>query len=157
MASRPRGLSLGTPKGVVPAAGRGHSGDVITCPVCENVQAQGVECDVCGRPFPASQVREAGHAPPEVEPVPGLEPTRVDTPPTAPAPLAADAPCVWCGHVQSAGRLCDRCGMQRHRGAGPGGGAAAAEAEGPSCPECGLLVTRGSVCPNCGIRLPEAE
>jgi hypothetical protein len=43
------------------------------CPVCDNEQATGEACDVCGRPFPAGAVAAA-----PVEPVPGLEPTRFD-------------------------------------------------------------------------------
>jgi hypothetical protein len=43
---------------------------MITCPLCEHVQAQGGECEVCGRRLPA------GPAPlPPVAPIDGLEPT----------------------------------------------------------------------------------
>jgi hypothetical protein len=44
-----------------------------TCPVCENAQPSGEECDVCGRPFPRGE-----RVPAPVEAVPGLEPTRFE-------------------------------------------------------------------------------
>lgn len=46
--------------------------------MCDNEQATGEACDVCGRPFPAG----AAVAEP-VEPVPGLEPTRFEDVPRA--------------------------------------------------------------------------
>lgn len=130
---------------------------MITCPVCEHPQQSGVECDVCGHPFGRDEVAAAGHSDPMPEPVPGLEPTAVVAPGTPTPALAPDAPCVWCGHVQRAGRLCDRCGMQRHRGESPGNRAqdADAEAEGNVCPECGSTGQSGR-CHNCGARVPEA-
>jgi hypothetical protein len=131
---------------------------VIVCPLCQSQQAQGVECDVCGRPFPESMVADAGHAAAPVEAVPGLETTQIAEPPST-APLPEDAPCNWCGHVQEGGRVCARCGMQRHRGKGAGG-AAAAEAdleEGMGlCRDCGFpsLPPR---CRNCGTRVVLGE
>jgi hypothetical protein len=40
------------------------------CPVCEHVQSAGVECDVCGKEFPAT-----GPGAADVAPLEGLEPT----------------------------------------------------------------------------------
>jgi hypothetical protein len=48
---------------------------VITCPVCEQPQAEGAECLVCGRPLGA--VGAAGAEPP-VEPLEGLETTAAE-------------------------------------------------------------------------------
>ena len=129
---------------------------MITCPVCEHPQAQGTECDICGRPFPPDVVHTAGHADPPPEPVPGLELTAVVAPALPTPALAPNAPCVWCGHVQGEGRICDRCGMQRHRGERLGTPAAATDDDTPGCPECGHP-SAGSRCRNCGARLPEAS
>ena len=95
---------------------------MIVCPVCENQQAQGTACDVCGVPFPKGQVATLGHRDPPVVPMEGLETTAVVAPGAAsvvPA-VTANSPCVWCKHVQPSGLICDRCGMQRHRGGDPG-------------------------------------
>ncbi len=43
---------------------------MIVCPVCEHVQAQGAECDVCGK-----KLLHGAAAIPFVPPVDGLEPT----------------------------------------------------------------------------------
>jgi hypothetical protein len=51
---------------------------MIVCPVCEHAQAQGAECDVCGK-----KLLHGAAAIPLVPPVEGLEPTRhadVDAP-----------------------------------------------------------------------------
>jgi len=108
--------------------------------------------------FPASMVSEAGHTDPPPEPVPGLESTLLESndPPTP--EVAAGAPCVWCGHVQAEGALCDRCGMQRHRGAR----AHTAPAQGDDgetlvvCGECGLP-TPPPRCRGCGARVSGPE
>jgi len=70
---------------------------MLTCPVCDNQQPSGEECEVCGRPFARGL---AVPAPPD--PVPGLEPTRFEAvaagddrldglEPTALSPVEADA------------------------------------------------------------------
>ena len=65
---------------------------MITCPVCEHVQAAGSECEVCGRHLVAGRGTDAPVAPLEgleptglgagadapLELVPGLEPTRLE-------------------------------------------------------------------------------
>ncbi|HUL60383.1 MAG TPA: hypothetical protein VLU43_13960 [Anaeromyxobacteraceae bacterium] len=45
---------------------------MIVCPVCEHAQAQGAECEVCGK-----KLLHGAAAIPEVVPVDGLEPTRL--------------------------------------------------------------------------------
>jgi hypothetical protein len=55
-----------------------------TCALCESSQPVGESCDVCGRPFPASEA-----VPVPVQPLEGLEATRHDATRDAPtAPLA---------------------------------------------------------------------
>jgi hypothetical protein len=51
-----------------------------TCPLCENVQPGGEECDVCGRPFPRGE-----GVPVPVAPLPELERTAIEIPPGAAA------------------------------------------------------------------------
>jgi len=82
---------------------------MITCPVCEHVQAAGSECEVCGRHLVAGRGTDGPVAPLEgleptglgagadapLEPVPGLEPTRLEgwgeAPPEAVQDLEATA------------------------------------------------------------------
>ncbi|RMG21585.1 MAG: hypothetical protein D6729_00450 [Deltaproteobacteria bacterium] len=127
---------------------------MIVCPVCENRQARGTECEVCGKVFSLSVVRAAGHAV-EAAPLEGLEPTRYETPGAPVAPVADDAPCVWCRHVQKGGKFCERCGMERHRGR------ARSDEQVPGhllpegwarCGECGLP-TPPPRCRGCGARV----
>lgn len=74
---------------------------MVVCPVCENQQPTGDECQVCGH-----RLRGPGVAPLPVEPLPGLEATALgsaEPPPAAPMleleptrhrPAAGDAPLV---------------------------------------------------------------
>jgi predicted amidophosphoribosyltransferase len=60
----------------------------VICPLCQNAQQRGSECDVCGR-----RLEGAGHAPEAILPVDGLEPTLHDpAPPTPVAHLAGLEP-----------------------------------------------------------------
>jgi hypothetical protein len=55
---------------------------MLVCPLCEEEQAPAETCRVCGR-----SLVEAGAAPAPVEPIAGLEPTRLDD--VGPAPVDA--------------------------------------------------------------------
>jgi len=57
-----------------------------TCPLCENVQPGGEECDVCGRPFPRGE-----GVPVPVAPLPELERTALEVPSGAPVPAEPTA------------------------------------------------------------------
>jgi hypothetical protein len=46
---------------------------MVVCPVCEHAQAQGAECEVCGK-----RLARGAAAIPQVSPVDGFEPTRLD-------------------------------------------------------------------------------
>src|SRR5512137_2525819 len=52
-----------------------------TCPLCENVQPGGEECELCGRPFPRGE-----GVPVPVVPLPDLERTALEVPPGAATP-----------------------------------------------------------------------
>jgi len=58
---------------------------MIVCPVCEHAQAQGAECEVCGR-----KLLHGAAAIPAVPPLEGLEPTRLDEAVDAPADSVPD-------------------------------------------------------------------
>lgn len=131
---------------------------VIVCPLCQNEQAEGIECDVCGRPFPEHLVEDAGHEDMPVEPMPGLETTRVAEPKAEATPPSEQPACNWCGHKQRSGRVCERCGMQRHRGRVPEPKVAVNDDGEPlgHCGECGFD-SRPPRCVNCGsvIDMPD--
>jgi hypothetical protein len=153
-----------------------------TCALCENVQATGESCDVCGRPFPAGV-----GVPAPVERLPDLEatlaepveaaaerladidPTRLDPvqvvvaameglEPTEAEGIPDDEPspaavaCRYCRTPAPAGEA-----FCSHCGMRLPTPVAAAEAEPEPvlCRDCGALV-RGAACPACGlpVRLP---
>lgn len=89
----------------------------------------------------------------DVPPIPGLEATSLSEPvaqPTAPSPAAGPPACRYCGHRQSEGALCERCGMQLprlYRGSD-------LDEEGRSpCPVCGVKGRLRDRCPSCGAHL----
>ena len=132
---------------------------VINCPLCHNRQERGTECDVCGRPFPEDLVRESGHEDMPVEPIPGLETTRVSASSSkSTRPVEVNAPCNWCGHRQKQGRVCERCGMQRHRGAKATAEEPDEEGDEPLllCGECGFK-TLPPRCINCGSGVKQPD
>jgi hypothetical protein len=138
-------------------------------------------CPHCATPAPTTPIcRSCGlpvEAPPQIEPLPGVEPTRYapqaaavsrldgletteevlgDTSipeveakpaPTKPAP----APCRRCGAPAGAGRVCERCGMAL---APVGREAKAEEPVTVRCRACGVPnPAEREVCCACGMRL----
>ncbi len=142
---------------------------MIVCPVCEHPQAQGFECEVCGKQLvPSRQIALAvaplpeleqtqfglGDAPVPVIALPDLELTRVDSsapvPPAPPMPeldlMRADAMDV---PVQSlpeleGHRLAELTPAERT--AAPTGAAV--------CRYCRNVQAEGAICDRCGMRLP---
>ncbi len=130
---------------------------VITCPLCQHQQARGLECDVCGRPFPEHLVAEVGQEALPVEPMPGLETTAVAPPEDTRAATGLDSRCNWCGHEQEGGRVCERCGRQRKRSDVPVPKSEEEEEEGLLvCGECGFK-SPPPRCFNCGsmVKAPD--
>jgi hypothetical protein len=154
---------------------------MIVCPVCEHAQAQGAECEVCGRSFGRAAVR------PLVAPLEGMETSRlpagadVATSPllglesTAMAPVDADAPPfpglertaaaipgdgptpfpaqVVCRYCRTPAAPGQRlCGRCGMRLPVIASAAPAPEAESPRVCSCGTPVS-GALCPSCGARL----
>lgn len=131
---------------------------MIICPLCENQQAQGISCDVCGKAFSKDLVGEHGHSDPPVAPMEGLETTAQEALAAVRVPaLAVDAPCVWCKHRQVTGTICDKCGMQRHRGARPAAPAEVEGAEVVTCRDCATPGEPGGRCVGCGAKMPSPE
>ncbi len=151
------------------------------CALCENVQAAGEACDVCGQPFPAAE-----RTPVAVEPLEGLEATSLPPVDAVPEVLPElEATAIDPVHVVAVAMeglqpteadgipddvpaelpsapVCRYC-----RNPAPAGEAFCAhcgmrlpppppQAEPPrevrNCSECGTPV-RGSSCPGCGARL----
>lgn len=84
---------------------------------------------------------------PQVETVPGLEPTS-DTFERLPVDPQAATRCEWCGYPQATGRVCDHCGRARTRVLN------AVEGDRDSlvvvCAACGARGASGRACPVCG-------
>ena len=160
--------------------------DVIVCPVCENQQAQGFECDVCGKDLSALGAAAgglddlgdlgalAGLGPPPVggEQVPGLEvtvPERVGD-----VPLEAD-PDLEANLVKQVGEVpierlpdletaADRVGdvpVERMPDLAeervPDDGQRTPEVAGAvTCRYCRNVQASGMICDKCGMRLPRS-
>jgi hypothetical protein len=118
-----------------------------TCVVCENVQAAGAECDVCGRPFPAGEAR-----PVPVEPLEGLEATLRPPADAVPDPMPDLEPTSTAAVEVTVASI---EGLEPTEAEGipddppsPGGSAAA-------CRYCGEAAPLGEIfCARCGMRLP---
>ncbi len=163
----------------------GRLPDVIVCPVCENQQAQGLECDVCGKDLstlgPAAGLADlgglgdlAGLGPPPlgVDQVPGLEVTIPDR--VGEVPLEAD-PDLEANLVKKVGEVpvermpdletaADRVGdvpvermpdLADERA--PDDGVRTPEVTGAvTCRYCRNVQASGMICDKCGMKLPRA-
>jgi hypothetical protein len=137
---------------------------MLTCPVCEHTQAEGAECEVCGK-----KLLHGLAAIPQVPPVEGFEPTRHSDVPAAADPFpdleptaqaAADAPedpapdldRGRADPVDVAGEPVP--GLERTADAIPDDPRTAVPAI-VSCRYCHTPASSGErVCARCGMRLP---
>lgn len=121
---------------------------MIVCPLCEHQQAQGTECDGCGKVLVSG-----GAAKVEVSPLPELELSRVRAGPDLPAVRLPDleatgAPGVGPVPVQPLPEL--------EAGRAPADGTRTAAPVGPvTCRYCRNVQAEGAVCERCGMRLPK--
>lgn len=140
---------------------------MIVCPVCEHAQAQGAECEVCGK-----RLLPAGAGLPSAPPVEGLEPTHhapvdaaesalPDLEPTrardvdAPAETIPDLDHGRAAPVDVAGELVPD--LERAGEAIPGDAPTAVPAV-VTCRYCRTPAHPGErVCGRCGMRLPVFE
>lgn len=140
---------------------------MIICPVCEHPQAQGEECDQCGKrlvrprptaaavlPLPELELtpHAGGKAPVAVEQVAELAATRVAPVPAVPAERVPDleptrsAPA---GNVVNASLLELETGREQDDGVRTAVSTGAA-----TCRYCRNVQAEGLVCEKCGMRLP---
>lgn len=134
------------------------------CALCENVQASGEACEVCGHLFapgpPTPIVSESledlertGIDPVQVvvSAMEDLQPTEVEGVPDdgLPDPLAA-VTCRYCRNPTRPGEaFCEHCGMRLPT---PPEGVEAPPASVLLCRDCGTPV-KGASCPGCGARV----
>ncbi|QSQ26809.1 hypothetical protein JY651_18655 [Pyxidicoccus parkwayensis] len=143
---------------------------MIICPVCDHVQPEGTECDVCGRGFPTQAVVAAPVAPlPELEltphaggrvavqvaVLPELDSTRMKAGPDLPAQVVQDleltrAPATGAVAVALLPELdTGRAEDDGVRTAAPTGAVV--------CRYCRNTQAEGLFCDNCGMRLSRAR
>ncbi len=142
---------------------------MVVCPLCEHAQPTGDVCDVCGR-----KLAGPGAEPLPIAPLEGLEPTRLDAPPSAaPSPLPGLEPTA---HPAVNAALVAVPDLERGRAAPvavvpeplPGvertevepipGDAPTPEPVAPTCRYCRTPAAPGELlCSRCGMRLPTAR
>jgi hypothetical protein len=143
---------------------------MIICPVCEHQQAQGDECDNCGKKLQAPRaaavpvatlpeleqtVHAGGRAPVQAETIPELDLTRQKAGPDLPPQVVQDMETTRVGPIDKVsvetvpeldtGRAAD----DGVRTAAPMGAV--------TCRYCRNVQAEGLVCDRCGMRLPKAR
>lgn len=143
---------------------------MIICPVCEHQQAQGIECEVCGKKLVAAapvavavatlpeleQTQLAGgRAPVPVSSIPDLELTRRDAVPN----VAVQAvPELDTGRSAKVGNVAAAPMQDMDTGRADAIGAKTAAPVGPIvCRYCRNVQETGAVCDRCGMRLPKVK
>jgi hypothetical protein len=143
---------------------------MIICPMCEHQQAQGIECEVCGKKLAtAAPVAVAvatlpeleqtqlagGRAPVAVASIPDLELTRRDSVPN----VAVQAvPELDTGRSAKVGNVAAAPMQDMDTGRADAIGAKTAAPTGPVvCRYCRNVQETGAVCDRCGMRLPKAR
>ncbi|MDY7231690.1 hypothetical protein [Hyalangium rubrum] len=141
---------------------------MIICPVCEHQQAQGTECDNCGKKLQAPQAvavpvvtlpeleqthHAGGRAPVETQALPELDHTRQKAGPDLPAQAVQDLEATRAAPIDKVsveavpeldtGRAAD----DGVRTAAPSGAVV--------CRYCRNVQAEGLVCDRCGMRLPK--
>ncbi|WZX16189.1 hypothetical protein NVS55_22460 [Myxococcus stipitatus] len=143
---------------------------MIICPVCDHVQPEGIECDVCGKRFPATVTAtppvarlpeleltpHAGGRDAVVAPtLPELDATRLRSGPDLPAQVVQDLELTLSGPTADApaGGL---DGLDTGR-APDDGVRTAAPLGAVACRYCRHVQATGLLCDNCGMRMPRAR
>jgi hypothetical protein len=143
---------------------------MIICPMCDHVQPEGTECDVCGRRFPAPTVDVAPVAPlPELEltphaggrvavevaALPDLDLTRQKAGPDLPAQSVPDLELTRAG---ATGAVPVALMQELDTGRAQDDGVRTAAPVGAVvCRYCRNVQAQGMLCDNCGMRLPRAR
>jgi ribosomal protein L32 len=139
---------------------------MIICPVCEHQQAQGVECDMCGKRFtavgtPAVAVARlpeleqtqlaGGRAPVATASIPDLELTRQRSSPDV---AVQPVPELETTRRASAGNVMVAPLQELDTGRAPMVGAKTAMPTTIVCRYCRNVQANGAICERCGMRLP---
>ncbi|MCP3144514.1 hypothetical protein [Pyxidicoccus xibeiensis] len=143
---------------------------MIICPLCDHVQPEGTECDVCGRVFPAQTVDAApvaqlaeleltphtgGRAAVVVAALPELDLTRQKAGPDLPAQVVPDLELTRAG-VTGAVPVAPMQELDTGR-AQDDGVRTAAPVGVVVCRYCRNEQAQGMLCDRCGMRLPRAR
>ncbi len=121
---------------------------MIICPVCEHQQAQGVECEVCGKRF-----TEAGTPAVAVTTLPELEQTQLAG---GRAPVATAAiPDLEVTRQQSSPEVAVQRIQELDTGRAMQVGAKTAAPTAVLCRYCRNVQASGAICDRCGMRLPK--
>ena len=143
---------------------------MIICPLCDHVQPEGTECDVCGRVFPVPAVDTAPVAPlaeleltphaggrvaVEVAALPELDLTRQKAGPDLPAQVVPDLELTRAG---ATGTVPVETVPELDTGRAQDDGVRTAAPVGAVvCRYCRNVQAQGLLCDNCGMRLPRAR
>lgn len=143
---------------------------MIICPVCDHVQPQGTECDVCGRAFPAQAAapvpvaplpeleltpHSGGRAPVEAPALPELDLTRLKAGPDLPAQVVQDLELT---RAADAGAVPVAPMLDLDTGRAEDDGVRTAAPTGSVvCRYCRNVQAQGLLCDHCGMRLPRAR
>jgi hypothetical protein len=143
---------------------------MIICPVCDHVQPEGTECDVCGRVFPAPVVDAApvarlaeleltphagGRGPVEVAVLAELDATRMKAGPDLPAQVVPDLELTRAG---ATGAVPVAPMLELDTGRAQDDGVRTVAPTGAvTCRYCRNVQAEGLLCDNCGMRLPRAR
>jgi hypothetical protein len=143
---------------------------MIICPLCDHVQPEGTECEVCGRAFPAPATDAApvaplaeleltlhtgGQAPVEVAALPELDLTRQKAGPDLPAQVVPDLELTRAGDT---GAVPVAALPELDTGRAQDDGVRTAAPTGAVvCRYCRNVQAEGLLCDRCGMRLPRAR
>jgi len=144
---------------------------MIICPVCEHQQAQGDECDNCGKklqvpraaaavpivtlPELEQTVHVGGRAPVQTEVIPELDQTRVKAGPDLPPQQVPDMETTRAAPVD---KVSVEVVPELDTGRAPDDGVRTAAPTGAVvCRYCRNVQAEGVVCDRCGMRLPKVR
>lgn len=140
---------------------------MIICPVCEHQQAQGTECDNCGKQFVATKTPDlpvtalpelegtaiaGANAPAPVAKLAELEETKLQSGPDLPAMAVPDLDLARAAPVQVAPEVV--ADLEGHRIETNPAELTPAPSGAITCRYCRNVQAEGSVCNVCGMRLP---
>ena len=143
---------------------------MIICPMCEHQQAQGIECEVCGKKLsapppvavavaPLAELEQTqlagGRAPVPTAPIQDLEMTRQQSVAAGPVQPMQD---MDSGRSSAAGNVVVAPVEDMDSGRVQSDGVRTAAPVGPVvCRYCRNMQETGAVCDRCGMRLPKAR